>query len=259
MARIWPRRQSASSAGGLRALLPAPPSTNYHLKQFDLDPYELLPKEAVVLDIGSGGSHGHYAFVKQPQTLKQLRYIGLDLDVADGDNVRAEATQLPLKADSVDFVTCVSALEYIRYPQKVVEEAFRVLKPGGLIYLSAPFVFPFHPPPDDLFRFSFQGLRLLAREFEEIKAGSNRGPASTFCHLSVHFFAILLSFNSRRVYGAWLYLFTWGLAWLKFLDRWIGRYSMASVMFGNAFFLGRKPAGEGSNCQKRPHPRRSRV
>jgi ubiquinone/menaquinone biosynthesis C-methylase UbiE len=174
--------------------------------------------------------------------LKELRFIRLDCCIADGINLVAEGTSLPLKPDSVDFVSCVSVLEYVQSPHTLVQEAYRVLKPGGLFYLSAPFVFPYHPYPDDLFRFSFQGLRVLACDFEEIKAGSNRGPASTFSHLAVHFFAILLSFNSRRAYAAWLYLLTWALAWLKFLDRWIGRYRMASVMFGNAFFLGKKPA-----------------
>jgi SAM-dependent methyltransferase len=225
----------------LQASLPAPPSTNYNLDQLELDPYSLLPKDAVVLDIGSGGSHGRYSFVTDPDRLKQLRFIGLDLYPTDGIKVLGDGSSLPFRANSVDFVSCISALEYVPSPHLLVQEAYRVLKPGGLFYLSAPFVFPYHPPPADLFRFSFQGLRVLAGEFEEIKAGSNRGPASTFSHLSIHFLAILFSFNSRRVYSAWLYVFTWSLAWMKFLDRWIGRYTMASVMFGNAFFLGKKP------------------
>lgn len=229
----------------LSALLPAPPSTNYNLDHHKVDPYSLLPKNAVVLDIGSGELRGRYAFAKDLGRLEDLRFIHLDVCKAAGVNLLGNGMRLPIKAMSVDFVACVSVLEYVSAPQMLVDEAYRVLKPGGLLYLSAPFVFPFHPPPDDLFRFSFQGLRTLAERFEPISSGSNRGPASTFCHLCVRFFAILLSFNSRRAYGVLLYLFTWAFAWIKYLDRWIGHYKMANVMFGSGLFLGRKPPTEG--------------
>jgi SAM-dependent methyltransferase len=176
----------------------------------------------------------------------------MDICETTGVNLLGDGMYVPLKEMSVDLVACVSVLEYVPAPQRLVDEAFRVLKPGGLIYLSAPFVFPHHPPPDDLFRFSFQGLRKLAERFEPISVGSNRGPASTFCHLSVHFFAIALSFNSRRAYGAWLYIFTWALAWIKYLDRWIGHYQMAHVLFGSGLFVGKRPGVAETPLAQRP-------
>jgi len=221
--------------------LPAPPSTNFHRQALDVDPYDLVPAGGCVLDIGSASLNGQYAFATRPVTTRPWRLITLDLDPTARIDVCGDAHALPLRAASMDAVLCVSLLEYVRSPEQVIAECRRVLKPGGLLYLSAPFVFPYHPPPDDRFRFSMAGLRSLAGGFEEIQVGFNRGPASTFCHIWVHFVAILLSFGSRALHDVLLDVAKWAFFWIKYLDRWIARYESADVLHGSAFFLGRKP------------------
>lgn len=223
--------------------LPSPPSTNYHLAQPGVDPYALIPEGGTVVDVGAGSLTGHYAF--GPIAGRRFRRIGVDLMPAPGIACVADAHSLPFASGSVDAVLCVSVLEYVRHPARVAEEFHRILKPGGVVYLSAPFVFPYHGPPEDLYRFSPAGIRELARDFQTIGLGTHRGPASTFCHLTVHFLAILFSFNSTRAYGVLLDLFKWGLFWMKYADRWIGRYDVARVLHGSSFFLGRKAATAG--------------
>jgi len=115
-------------------------------------------------------------------------------------------------------------------------------KPGGLIYVSTPVIFPYHADPDEYYRFSMSDFKILCESFEEIQCGFNRGPASTFCHLLVHFSAILFSLNSRRLYGLLVDFFTWSFFWIKYFDRWLGHYKVAKVMHGSAFFFGRKTA-----------------
>ena len=218
-----------------------PPSTNYNLQQFDIDLYSLLPDQGLILDIGSRGVLGSYSFVQTDASSRNLRLIGLDIEKIEGVAVVADACAVPFKTNTVDCVLCISVLEYIGDPKRVIDEAHRVLKPGGFIYLSTPFVFPYHPPPTDLYRFSPDGLRILASPFQEIRVGSNRGPASTFCHILAHFLAIALCFNSTRIYGVLLDLFKWAFFWIKYLDRFIGNYEAAKFLYGNAFFFGRKP------------------
>jgi SAM-dependent methyltransferase len=220
--------------------LPKPPSTNYHLPGLDLDPYDLVPSGGVVLDLGAGDLGGAYAFATRPVAERRLRRIALDFCAGQGVHVRADAHTIPMRDESVDAVLCVSVLEYVTSPQQVVAECMRVLKPGGVLYISAPFVFPHHPPPDDHFRFSMSGLRALACGCTPLRVGFNRGPASTFCHILVHFIAITGSCGSRRLYGVLLDAAKWGFFWVKYLDRWIGRYETAAVLHGSAYFLGRK-------------------
>jgi SAM-dependent methyltransferase len=224
--------------------LPAPPSTNYHLSQLDLDPYDLIPPGGRVLDVGAGTLGGHYAFSRGVPRRRSFRRIAVDLEPDGGVDVCGDAHALPVASGSVDGLICVSVLEYVRSPETVVSECYRVLKPGGILYLSAPFVFPHHPPPEDRFRFSMSGMRTLAHRFEEVRVGFNRGPASAFCHVFVHFLAVALSFGSRGAYGVLLDAGKWSFFWIKYLDRWIGRYDTAAVLHGSAFFLGRKPLAE---------------
>ena len=142
--------------------------------------------------------------------------------------------------ESVDCVMIVSTLQHLRQPHRVIAEAFRVLKPGGVLYASVPFVFPFHEDPNDFHRFSYDGLRVLCERFECLESGFNRGPASCMCHLLVHFLALLFSFNSKMLYGLNVDLLKWLLFWIKYLDIFIARYTMAKIIHAGAYFVGRK-------------------
>src|SRR4051812_24718979 len=220
--------------------LATPPDTNYLYRSIEPSPYALLPPDAVIFDIGSKGEGGHYAFGSPPPGARVVC-----VDIAPGPNVDlvADAHDLHMVPDnSVDCVVSISVLEHVRYPHKVVAEIYRILKPGGVVYLNIPFVYAFHGDPDDFYRFSCNGIRILCEAFEEVDSGFNRGPASTMCDLLVRFWAILLSFNSNRLYELNRILFGWLLFWIKYLDAIIGHYKMARVIHAGAYFVGRKRA-----------------
>ena len=219
--------------------LPRPPSTNYQYRPFTINPYADLPENGLVLDIGGKAARGCYAFGSPPE---HCRLICLDIAPGPGVDLVADAHHLEMLPDgSVDCVVAVSALEHMEAPWLVVGEIYRVLKPGGLVYINTPFVFPFHGDPDDFYRFSYTGLSKVCGNFELLESGFNRGPASTTTHLLIHFLAILFSFNRKLLYGVWVDLFTWLLFWLKYLDRFIAHYEQAYVIHSGAFFIGRKP------------------
>ena len=219
--------------------LPQPPSTNYLYRKISPSPYEFLPPAPVIFDIGSKEVKGSYAFGTPPPN---ATIVCVDIAAGPGVDLVADAHDLHMvPSDSVDFVTSVSVLEHVRYPHKVVSEIFRILKPGGVIYVNVPFVFPYHADPDDFYRFSYRGINILCEEFECIDSGFNRGPASTMHHLLVHFFAMLLSFNSRALYGINVDLFRWLLFWVKYLDKFLAGYQMAYVIHAGSYFIGRKP------------------
>ena len=224
--------------------LPTPPSTNYLYREFDVNPYELLPDGAVIYDIGSKDASGSYAFGDPPAGSK---VVCVDIAAGPGVDLVADAHDLNMVPDnSVDCVISISTFEHLRYPQKAIKEVFRILKPGGVIYLNVPFVFPYHADPDDFYRFTFNGICILCEDFERLDNGFNRGPASTMHHLLVHFFAILFCFNSRTLYGIGVDLFKWLLFWVKYIDYFIARYKVAYVIHAGAYFIGRKPAPEAT-------------
>jgi SAM-dependent methyltransferase len=219
--------------------LPEPPSTNYLYRTFDVNPYKLLPKNALIFDIGSKQARGSYAFGSAPEGSKLVC-----VDIADGPGVDlvADAHDMHMVAsNSVDCVITISTLEHVRYPQKVVAEIHRILKPGGVVYVNVPFIFPWHGDPDDFYRFSHHGIKILCEQFEHLDSGFNRGPASTMQELLTRFLAILFCFNSQTLYGVLLDAFRWLLFWVKYLDKIIAKYSMAHVIHAGAYFIGRKP------------------
>jgi len=219
--------------------LPNPPSTNYMFK-IPQNPYSLLESGAVIFDIGSKNSRGAYSFGVPPGNCK---IVCVDIESGPDVDLVADAHDMNMvDSNSVDCVITISTLEHVRYPQKVVQEIHRILKPGGILYVSVPFMFPFHSDPYDFYRFSSDGVDILCEDFERIDSGFNRGPASSMCHLLVHFNAMLFSFNNKTLYGVNVDLFTWLLFWMKYLDKFLGKYQMAKVIHAGAYFLGRKPA-----------------
>lgn len=220
--------------------LPKPPSTNLATGQFTHDVYSMLPAGARVLDLGAKTSKG-----KRAADDGRIRYIAADVAFSPDLNLLADAHAIPLADESVDAVLCVSVLMYCRNPFRVITEIFRVLKPGGFVYLSAAFVYRIAPDPDDYYRFSASGLVQLCHEFDLIQSGYNRGPASTMTDLSVHFMALLFSFNNGALRSVLVDMFQWGLFWMKYLDVFLARYSGANVVHSGAFFFGRKPLDRG--------------
>lgn len=220
--------------------LPEPPSANYLYREISPSPYDLLPPDPLIFDIGSKGARGSYAFGKPPAGAK---IVCVDIMEGPGVDLVADAHDLHMVADnSVDFVCSISVLEHVRYPQRVVKEIHRILKPGGVVYINVPFVFPFHADPDDFYRFSYKGIDILCEDFERVDSGFNRGPASTMHQLLVHFLAMLFCFNNTTLYGINVDLFKWLLFWVKYLDKIIARYKMAHVIHAGSYFLGRKQA-----------------
>lgn len=87
---------------------------------------------------------------------------------------------MPFKDNSVDAVVNESLLEHVSDPQAVVAEIVRVLKPGGILYTSVPFMTPYHASPDDFNRWTRSGLRKLFSDFEVVEEGIDGGPWSAF-------------------------------------------------------------------------------
>ena len=217
--------------------LPEPPSTNFAYTTVTPSPYDLLPPEPVIYDIGSKNARAAY-FAGAPPGAK---IVCVDIQDGPGVDIVADAQNMPqIPSESADCVLLISVLQHLPSPQKAIDEAFRVLRRGGIIYVNVPFIFVYHRDPEDFYRLSVPGLEFVCSRFERIASGSVRGPASTFCDLLIRFLGILLSFNSDALYAAVIYCGKWTLFWIKYLDIVIARYPSAYIMAGSPHFLGRK-------------------
>lgn len=60
-----------------------------------------------------------------------------------------------------DVVVCEQVLEHVADPDAAVRTLKRMTRPGGSLVISTPFLIRLHGSPDDYWRFSPSGLRLL--------------------------------------------------------------------------------------------------
>jgi len=67
--------------------------------------------------------------------------------------------------DAYDYLVCAEVLEHTLKPWTAVDEIWRILKPGGFLFLSVPFNFRIHGPIPDCWRFTEWGLRALLNRF----------------------------------------------------------------------------------------------
>jgi SAM-dependent methyltransferase len=114
-----------------------------------------------VLEIGCGrlGRRGRYTPPREGITA----WILVDRDPARSPHVCGDAGRLPILASVVDAVVCLEVLEYAWEPAAVLVEIRRLLKPGGTLLLSTPFLHR-ADADDDYWRFTEPALRRLLHE-----------------------------------------------------------------------------------------------
>jgi SAM-dependent methyltransferase len=69
--------------------------------------------------------------------------------------------RIPVSDCHFDTVVCIAVLEHVAEPDAAVREMFRVLKPGGYVVASVPFLQPEHKVPTDYQRYTRDGLERL--------------------------------------------------------------------------------------------------
>jgi SAM-dependent methyltransferase len=112
----------------------------------------------VVLDIGCADQWVNEYIPENCQ------YISLDYPMTGGKMygsrpaLFADAARLPLQDGVVDTILMLEVLEHLRTPVCAIAEVARVLKPGGVLLLTVPFLYPVHDAPHDYQRPTCYGL-----------------------------------------------------------------------------------------------------
>lgn len=116
----------------------------------------LAPKvKGKVLDVGCGSKPYQLLF-------SGTQYIGLELkgSIRDADYYYDGIT-FPFEDGEFDTVFSSEVLEHVFRPEQFISEIHRVLKKGGLLLLTVPFVWDEHEQPYDYARYSSFGLHHL--------------------------------------------------------------------------------------------------
>ncbi|NQV01224.1 MAG: class I SAM-dependent methyltransferase [Bacteroidia bacterium] len=132
------------------------------------------------------------------------QYIGVDwsdtFHKANPDIAADLNKVLPIDSEVADTVVSLSVLEHLNEPQMMLNEAHRILKPGGAIVLQVPFQWHIHESPYDYFRYTPYGLKYL---FE--KAGFKHviieptGGFFTMLTMKINYFSTRLIPRSKAI------------------------------------------------------------
>jgi SAM-dependent methyltransferase len=147
---------------------------------FDVQKYiesvadEISPQSRV-LDAGAGQCQYKIFFNKHKYYSIDVAYGDKTWDYSQLDFV-GDLGEMPFADNTFDSIICTQVLEHVQEPQIILCEAFRTLKPGGSLYLSAPQGWGVHQAPHDYFRFTCHGLQYLLE-----KAGFQIGYIKPSC------------------------------------------------------------------------------
>ena len=103
------------------------------------------------------------------------RYIGVDWGTSNHEfkaDIEADLNKpLPLGSNCADTVVSLSVLEHLCEPQTLLNEAFRIMKPGAYMILQVPWQWWIHAAPYDYFRYTPYGLKYMFEKagFQDIE------------------------------------------------------------------------------------------
>ncbi|MCR8635990.1 class I SAM-dependent methyltransferase [Paenibacillus radicis (ex Xue et al. 2023)] len=206
--------------------LVSPVYTDRHLIKFINKHIE--GKNIVALNLGSGSSN----VSNNISNVDIFKYESVDLT--------CDISMLPLRDNSVDIILNVAVLEHVPNPEAVVNEINRVLKPNGLVYSFFPFMQGFHASPYDFSRRTFEGMKVLYKDFECIELRSSGGPTSGFLWAFQEWIAIVLSFGIKPLHS-FIYILMMVITFpIKFLDIILIHHPMAKNLSSGFTYIGKK-------------------
>lgn len=114
-----------------------------------------------VLDLGCGASP-----YKEDILKISADYLGVDWENTLHENIEPDIVadlceRFPFEDGSVDTIVSFQVLEHLKDPVFFLSESHRILKKGGAILLTVPFMWHLHEQPYDFYRFTPNGLQHL--------------------------------------------------------------------------------------------------
>jgi SAM-dependent methyltransferase len=146
-----------------------------NLKQFASE------QHGTVLDVGCGDSpYKHLLPV-------DANYVGVDIQAqnyfgySNRKIMQFDGYNIPLETSTVDALICTEVLEHVQYPQRLIKDFLRVMKPGAKGILTVPWSARNHYVPYDFYRYAYAILPELLQDFDNIKVITRGTDISVIC------------------------------------------------------------------------------
>jgi len=152
-------------------------SFNFLIERINRNIATSLPYKGRVIDLGCGTS-----LYKQDILKVADEYIGVDWQDSFHDKTHVDVfadlcDKLPFDYDCADTVISFQVMEHLPEPSFFLSECNRILKSGGWLFITVPFMWHVHEEPYDYFRYTRYGLEYLLKKngFVDIRIKENTG------------------------------------------------------------------------------------
>jgi SAM-dependent methyltransferase len=113
-----------------------------------------------ILDFGCGTTPYRALFTSARS------YTGLEHDTYTARkrgyaDIFYDGSHIPLENASIDCILSTQTLEHVINPAIIISEWSRILRQGGSLILTVPFIWPEHEMPSDYQRYTTNGIRIL--------------------------------------------------------------------------------------------------
>lgn len=137
-------------------------SSRVYLEEFAKKAAQSIPPGSIVLDAGAGDA-------PYKQYFAHTIYESADFYQVKGapyDRVTyvCDLSAIPVHGQRYDLIFCSQVLEHVPEPQSVLNELFRVLKPMGELWITAPLFYEEHQIPYDFYRYTRYGLTYILQK-----------------------------------------------------------------------------------------------
>lgn len=182
-------------------------------------------KSGLLVEIGGGPTRDYGA-------------TNLNIGIWPNVDVVGDAHSLPYRDATVDNLMSRAVLEHLHSPELAVSEMFRVLKPGGYIFLAVPFLQPYHGYPNHFQGLTHTGLKSIAEKagFSTVSFGNAFGPSHALSNLIFEYIKTYCIFG---VFLSGLFKITLG-ALLSKIDLFLNRHPKSSYCSFGVYYLGFK-------------------
>lgn len=180
-----------------------------------------------VLDLGAGSAKYREIILKKASEYRSCDAVKNE----DIDDV-CDVLNLPYSAESFNTVISTQVIEHVNNPYRMAEQIYKVLKPGGKIIVTAPFLILKHSDPGDYFRFTAGGLLEVFKQsgFTIIESGCYGGFFMVLSEM-IHFsFFNPYSHRSSRLMG-----------FIEKIAKILDKIFTAKTIYANSFVVAKKP------------------
>jgi SAM-dependent methyltransferase len=160
-------------------------STYLSLSDLRLAVEKIKTERAIsILDYGCGGSP--YRSLFPNAVYRRADFLHTEGDPLD--YILAEDSAVAEADETFDLIVSTQVLEHVGNPKSYLAECFRLLKPGGRLYLTTHGSYPDHACPDDFWRWTGDGLarEISAAGFSRIEVEKvTTGPRAFFQEMEI--------------------------------------------------------------------------